>query len=233
MKQNTGETKTTWFELVWSWSKKELNRLKLKRRGSFSHSSIISLLLQPFLSKEKAKFWLGAQLLGAVVFGGIAQVPDTELALGTWEAQQPISNILTYEISTPSGETEITFLVPVTNLTGISQYFHNGHPGLDMRAPLKSDVVSFDKGKVVKIVNSRFGYGRHVYVEHENGLKTLYAHLGLITVEEGESIIAGSKVGEVGLTGWTTGPHLHFEVYKENVPTNPIAYLKKSLASAN
>jgi murein DD-endopeptidase MepM/ murein hydrolase activator NlpD len=49
--------------------------------------------------------------------------------------------------------------------------------------------------------------------------------MGLITVDEGETVNHNTKLGEVGLTGWTTGPHLHLELYKNGVPVNPLGYL--------
>lgn len=64
------------------------------------------------------------------------------------------------------------------------------------------------------------GYGNHVYIEKDD-VTTLYAHCKTIYVKEGETIIQGQQIGEVGQTGNATGPHLHFEIRKANRVVNP------------
>ena len=75
------------------------------------------------------------------------------------------------------------------------------------------------EGKVT-YVSSEGGYGKHVYIE-KNDVTTLYAHCSSIYVKEGDNIMQGQQIGEVGQTGNATGPHLHFEVRKENRVVNP------------
>lgn len=72
---------------------------------------------------------------------------------------------------------------------------------------------------------SSFGYGFHVVLDHGGGLETLYAHMSRIAVRAGEWVEAGEVIGYVGSTGWSTGPHLHFEVRVNGVARNPLAYL--------
>ena len=109
--------------------------------------------------------------------------------------------------------------------TGISQYFHLGHPGIDITAPLGSKLYPLKDGVVVRVENSQWNYGRAVYVDYGNGLMTLYAHMGKIFVEEGDKVSPEKPIGEVGLTGHTTGPHLHLEVKKNTSSVNPKPYL--------
>ncbi|KKT55215.1 MAG: Peptidase M23/M37 [Candidatus Collierbacteria bacterium GW2011_GWB1_45_35] len=75
---------------------------------------------------------------------------------------------------------------------------------------------------------TKTGYGRSVVLDHGNGLQTRYAHMGKIFVEEGERVTPAMPVGEVGITGKTTGPHLHLEVIKKNRTVNPRPYLDLS-----
>jgi murein DD-endopeptidase MepM/ murein hydrolase activator NlpD len=68
-------------------------------------------------------------------------------------------------------------------------------------------------------------YGYYVIVEHSNGLKTLYAHLRKINVKKGQAVKRGQALGVAGSTGYSTGTHLHFEVYLNGKRVNPMNYL--------
>lgn len=197
-----------------------------QRRGHFAQSTVLSLITRPLWQYDRIRALMGAPLVVAAVIGTNVSMPATTDALQAWDISQPVTVIQGY---TP--ESDHTYLLPVASLTGISQYFHTGHPGVDLRAPLKSDVLSMDNGVVTNIVEQPYGYGRHILITHEDGLVTLYAHLGLIMVEVGDRVTAGQKIAEVGLTGRTTGPHLHFEVRSDRGALNPIPLLSKALTS--
>jgi len=120
------------------------------------------------------------------------------------------------------------------NARGISAYFHDPsypfrnlfeHPGIDLPAPVGTSVRSAAAGYVAW---TRRGaqYGNYVMVIHSDGIATLYAHLSRIDVVADQFIPRGGQIGLVGVTGLTTGPHLHFEVRKEGIPTNPMSYLQ-------
>ena len=64
-------------------------------------------------------------------------------------------------------------------------------------------------------------YGKYVTVAHHSGYKTLYGHMSKITIKKGAYVTTSTKLGEVGSTGQSTGPHLHFTVYKNGTPINP------------
>lgn len=212
--------------------KKQLTRLKLRKRGSFSGSSWLSLALRPVLENDRVKQLLtGSPIMAALLFGSFATLPlDSSYLSNSWSLDQPVGEILVFENPQAVMETqEYTYLLPVVILTGISQSYHAGHPGIDFPAPTGSDVIAMDSGKVKEVIDSRFGYGRHLYIEHPGNLVTLYAHLSKISVSAGDQIFGGQKIGEVGSTGWSTGPHLHFEVLKHGRPVNPLPFLKKDL----
>lgn len=99
------------------------------------------------------------------------------------------------------------------------------HAGMDFPAPRGTTVVSAGAGKVA-FSGRRSGYGNVVEIEHADGFLTRYAHLSKRLVIEGDEIEVGSVIGEVGSTGRSTGPHLHFEVRKNNTPLNPSGFLK-------
>jgi murein DD-endopeptidase MepM/ murein hydrolase activator NlpD len=85
------------------------------------------------------------------------------------------------------------------------------HTGIDLRAPEGAPILAA-RGGVVTSAGPRGGYGNAVEIDHGGGLTTLYAHASQLNVAPGDTINPGDKVGEVGDTGKTTGPHLHFEV---------------------
>jgi murein DD-endopeptidase MepM/ murein hydrolase activator NlpD len=68
-------------------------------------------------------------------------------------------------------------------------------------------------------------YGKYIIITHSNGLVTWYAHMSVTSVAQGAYVRQGAKIGEVGSTGYSTGPHLHFAVYKNGKPVNPLELL--------
>ncbi|WP_344221192.1 M23 family metallopeptidase [Kribbella sancticallisti] len=87
----------------------------------------------------------------------------------------------------------------------------NNHTGLDFAAPLGTTVRSVLAGEVIQ-ASYAGAYGRQVKVRHANGTVTSYSHMSEFSVSVGDDVSAGTKVGSIGVTGNTTGPHLHFEV---------------------
>ena len=90
----------------------------------------------------------------------------------------------------------------------------HGYNGIDIAAPVGTQVRVAAAGTVIISASSGYngGYGQYVVVKHANGTQTLYAHLSSNTVRVGDTVSQGQKVGGVGNTGRSTGPHLHFEV---------------------
>ena len=99
------------------------------------------------------------------------------------------------------------------------------HGGIDFRGKVGTEVVTtangvVDKAKYVK------GYGKHVVIKHKKGYKTLYGHLSKIEVKKGQRVVAGEKIGEIGSTGRSTGPHLHYEIIRYGRRVNPSKYMR-------
>lgn len=95
------------------------------------------------------------------------------------------------------------------------------HKGVDIAAPKGTSVFAATEGRVLRTGYQPEGYGRFVELEHPNGMTTLYAHLSRLDVTRGQGIAAGQRIGLVGSTGFSTGPHLHFEVSRNGVQINP------------
>lgn len=99
------------------------------------------------------------------------------------------------------------------------------HPGIDIGAPSGSAIVAAGAGRVIS-AGWRGGYGNTIIIDHGNGVTTLYAHQrsGGIKVSVGQHVKAGQRIGTVGSTGNSTGPHLHWEVRVNGTPKNPTTY---------
>ena len=99
------------------------------------------------------------------------------------------------------------------------------HPGLDLAAPYKSPVYSTGPGTVI-FTGTREGYGRMVEIDHGHGIVTKYAHLHRILVARGQKVAAHTKIGELGSTGRSTGPHVHYEVDVDGTPLDPAKFME-------
>ncbi|MDX8570601.1 M23 family metallopeptidase [Elizabethkingia sp. HX QKY] len=98
------------------------------------------------------------------------------------------------------------------------------HKGLDIAVPFGSDVRSAAQGTVI-FAGQKGGYGNCIIVSHGNGLATLYGHLSSVLVSPNQQIKVGEVIAKSGNTGRSTGPHLHYEVHKNNTPVNPRLFL--------
>ncbi len=96
------------------------------------------------------------------------------------------------------------------------------HYGIDLAGPVGTAIKATMGGTVASVGNQPRGYGKYVVVQHPHGFQSLYGHLDTIYVRRGETIRQGQKLGEMGNTGRSTGSHLHFSLYKNNVPVNPL-----------
>ena len=99
------------------------------------------------------------------------------------------------------------------------------HEGIDFPANVGTPIVAAASGKVV-YAGYHAEYGKIIEIDHGNGLLSRYAHASQISVNEGDLVVRGQRLGFVGSTGRSTGPHLHFEVRLNGVPQNPARFLE-------
>ena len=102
------------------------------------------------------------------------------------------------------------------------------HTGVDIGAPMGANFVAANDGTVVK-AGMNAAYGNMVIIDHGGGISTLYAHGSEILVEVGQTVKRGDAVLKVGSTGYSTGPHAHFEVRINGVTTDPLPYITNGL----
>ena len=153
-------------------------------------------------SFEAALFQLSSQLSGTVSPGAVPAVGSGVLA---W----PLKSVtITQQFGRTSDSGRL--------------YASGTHDGIDFAAPVGTPVLAALSGTVMEINQGAVQncqYGKWVLVKHANGLTTLYAHLSQISVSKGQAVSTGQAVGYSGMTGYATGPHLHFTVYSSQTVT--------------
>ena len=130
----------------------------------------------------------------------------------------------TRTISSAWGPRMRTRTVRVRNQRKKRVRYRGRHKGVDLTAPIGTAVFAAMDGKVIKVGKER-GYGNCIFLDHGNGVVTVYAHHSVNLVELGDIVRRGQKIAEVGRTGNATGPHLHFELRLGGGATNPLPFL--------
>ena len=136
---------------------------------------------------------------------------EADTYYGDLNEHWPLEPGVTYKVSSEQG---------YRILWGIRDY----HLGIDLACPSGTEVLAFNGGTVAKSAY-HYSYGNYVLIDHGGGIATLYAHMSNRLVDVGDRVEAGQQVGNVGLTGSTTGYHLHFEVRENGKVVNPRNYL--------
>ncbi len=168
---------------------------------------------QDLIQRSYETAWTQAQ-----VGAGLAMVSH-QLSLGhqiqgltlSW----PMSG---FTITQPFGPTNLALEPPL----GPYKHFHTG---IDMAAALGTPVVAAGDGVVVAVGHTSVGYGNYVILAHGGGIDTLYGHLLQTNVRQGDRVSRGQLVGLEGSTGFSTGPHLHFELRVNDAVVDPMPYL--------
>ncbi|MBK7391377.1 MAG: M23 family metallopeptidase [Bacteroidetes bacterium] len=103
------------------------------------------------------------------------------------------------------------------------------HEGIDFTAPVGTDIYAAGNGNVKEVVYGDRGYGNYVLISHGFGYETLYAHMSKVNARPGQKVKRGDVIGNVGSTGASTAPHLHYEVIKQGSKINPINFFYNDL----
>lgn len=151
------------------------------------------------------------------VFRSVLKLNDSLLSV---PAISPVSPYDYHRISSPFG-------MRVHPITGKVQK----HDGIDFAARVGKPIYATGNGIVTRLSKSSKGYGNRISIQHGFGFKTVYAHLNEMDVSLGDTIVRGQKIGTVGNTGTSTGPHLHYEVIYNKKKYNPKNYYMNDLSA--
>jgi murein DD-endopeptidase MepM/ murein hydrolase activator NlpD len=164
--------------------------------------------------------------LGADALAG----PQTIAALRGRSSQ---GSSTTTPVSTPTGP--VSFLRPVAGPIGdgfgAPREGGRRHQGIDFPVAYGTRVGAAGVGTTIFAASNYGGYGSLVVIQHRLGYTTWYAHLSSITTQVGQNVVGGTEIGRVGSTGYSTGPHLHFEVRRYNTPIDPVPMLLSTVAA--
>jgi len=143
--------------------------------------------------------------------------------------QKPVNHIVVRGTKVVPSRGEGSFAWPASGgyvSSHVGYRWGKMHKGIDIARPSSLTIKAADNGTVVS-AGWDGGYGNKIVIDHHNGFRTVYAHLSSIDVSAGQTVAKGSKIGNMGSTGNSTGVHLHFEVYKNGSLQNPLNYLRK------
>jgi murein DD-endopeptidase MepM/ murein hydrolase activator NlpD len=154
-------------------------------------------------------------------------IPDAERTITIPPYSLPGPGAGSSQNTLPDASAEIRFYWPLQGKVSSSFGQRNGRPheGIDITAPLGTDIKAAADGVVARSGWGPGDYGKTVVITHKDGFETLYGHNSYNLVSEGARVTAGQVIGRVGRTGNATGNHVHFEIRKNGVPVNPLFFL--------
>lgn len=150
-------------------------------------------------------------------------VPEAPSMTAVAEPAGPVTRLIAFEA--PVRNYEINSPFGLRRLPGEAA---RNHAGIDIAAPQGTGVYVSAEGSVLRTGYEPAGYGRFVEIRHPNGMTTLYGHLSRLDVASGDVVEAGARIGLVGSTGRSTGPHLHFEVRRGDRLVNPVKVMGRA-----
>jgi murein DD-endopeptidase MepM/ murein hydrolase activator NlpD len=175
-------------------------------------------------SQPKAQL-VGAALTNTGQYNDIMRVPVGETV---GPELPPLSSPDDYLPDTPMKFTGYMWPARGVLTSGYGWRWGRMHKGVDIAAPIGTPIMAAAPGEVVSAGWNSGGYGNLVKVKHADGSLTLYAHNSKILVRQGQMVEQGEQIAEMGSTGFSTGPHLHFEIHPNGQKAvNPMAYLPK------
>ena len=150
-------------------------------------------------------------------------IPEAPPMTAVAEPAGPVTRLIAFE--TPVRGHAINSAFGLRRLPGQAA---RNHEGVDIAAPRGTGVFVSAEGSVLRTGYDPAGYGRFVEIRHPNGMTTLYGHLSRLDVASGDVVEAGARIGLVGSTGRSTGPHLHFEVRRGERQVNPVKVMGRT-----
>lgn len=154
---------------------------------------------------EKIRDFNGLGEDDILAVGSSVNIPDGEV-------KRPVARATAVSARSSSSTNSSWLIAPLKSYRK-TQGIH-GYNAVDLAAPQGSAIMAAASGTVVTAKSSGWngGYGNYVVIRHSNGVQTLYSHFGAVLVSPGQEVVQGQVLGYIGMTGKTTGPHVHFEV---------------------
>ncbi|MBU1540176.1 MAG: M23 family metallopeptidase [Alphaproteobacteria bacterium] len=153
----------------------------------------------------------------------VLAVPAAPPMTAVAEPAGPVTRLIAFEAPVRGHEVNSPF-----GLRRLPGQAARNHAGVDIAAPSGTGVYVSAEGSVLRTGYEPAGYGRFVEIRHPNGMTTLYGHLSRLDVASGDRLEAGERIGLVGSTGRSTGPHLHFEVRRGDRQINPVKVMGRA-----
>lgn len=170
----------------------------------------------------------GESRSGALLYAGLDRATGRDLQLMPWASA---AGVQWFEASGVGRESSSGFRMPVqgriTSAFGARTHpilgYRRMHSGIDFGAPYGAPVVAAAAGQVA-MAGWYGGYGRAVQIAHGGGVSTRYGHMSRLAVAPGQPVVAGQVIGYIGSTGFSTGPHLHYELHRGGQPVDPASF---------
>jgi hypothetical protein len=213
--------------------------------GAIAGVAIVFVLYQPMLSQFDGRYYVVFQQQGApVALAAEAQAPvldeeatfmKTSMPIVTTVAPTPVPTaaprrfafvapqVPPADFVPPNMVNSGSYLIPLRNPPRllITTRYSGYHPGIDLATELGTPIYAAAPGYVETVGSTIWAYGNVVYINHGNGVVTLYAHMSRVDVKPGQMVTKDTVIGAVGSTGNSSGPHVHFEIHKDGTPFNP------------
>jgi murein DD-endopeptidase MepM/ murein hydrolase activator NlpD len=195
--------------------------------GGFAGDTFKQMLDEQIADKMAAAGGIGL----ADMFAGQLQAPG-EVRVAAPVAIDPAAQVHAPGQIGDLPRSNVPFVLPVAGRptsgyglrTDPIRHVSSNHPGFDLAAPTGTPVAAAASGTVVH-AGPAGTYGNLITIRHDNGLETRYAHLSAVDIQVGAHVEAGQPIGKVGTTGYSTGPHLHFEVRQDGHTVDPAPLL--------
>ncbi|MFA6369395.1 M23 family metallopeptidase [Candidatus Falkowbacteria bacterium] len=156
---------------------------------------------------------------GRKITTAVASTPSRQTSSGS------VSSVIEKLVNPAKAEDSDTIMAWPTEGSRITQYYSWRHTGLDIANKTGTPLYAAEAG-TVEVSGWNNGYGYNVVVNHGGGKKTRYAHASKLYVKIGDKVERGEQIAAMGSTGWSTGPHIHFEVIVNGVRQNPLNYIR-------
>lgn len=189
------------------------------KRLAMRGASLATKRARIIFEHKKIRTVLGSHLVLAVL--AVSTIPQPSSAAYFANTTELVIHQDSIQIATLKG-----FVYPVHSVR-INQSYTAFHPGIDLGGSMGDSIRPAMSGRVVLAQSLRHDYGNHIVIDHGNNVYTLYAHLNKIYVKVGDAVTHDTILGEMGTTGRSTGPHLHFELHENGRRLNPFLYLTR------